>query len=77
MTNHTIPRVPKRRNPRSFDGWNSRSQFGERAGKSRQTLWRWERAGILPRPDGHDPFGRSLWRDSTIDAFLTGEQSAA
>lgn len=62
---------------RLTDHWNSRTQFAERAGKHRQTLWRWERAGILPKPDGRDPFGNPLWRDSTIDNFLSGGAQAA
>lgn len=69
--------MKQRSNPRPVDGWNSRTQFAARVGKHRQTIWRWDRAGILPKPDGRDPFGNPLWRDSTIDAFVTGNKSAA
>ena len=67
----------KNRNRRIIDGWNNRTQFGERAGKTRQTIWLWGRKGLLPLPDGRDPFGNPLWRDSTIDNFLAGNSTAA
>ena len=70
-------RKSKAKNPRQVNGWNNRTQFGDRAGKSRQTIWRWERAGFLPAPDGHTPNGDPLWRDSTIDNFLAGNSVAA
>ena len=70
-------RETKTRNHRFVDGWNNRTQFGCRANRTRQTIWRWQRDGKLPVPDGHDPFGNPLWRDSTIDAFLAGGDSAA
>ncbi len=61
----------------SGGGWNNRTQFATRVRKTRQTIWRWERAGLLPACDGRDPFGNPLWRDSTIDGFLTANSIRA
>jgi len=63
--------------PARYRIWLNRSQVAECVGRSRQTIWCWDRAGILPKPDGRDPFGNPLWRDSTIDAFLSGARGAA
>ena len=60
-----------RKTNKELDRWNNRTQFADRINRHRQTVWRWERDGKLPPPDGHDPFGNSLWRDSTIDGLLT------
>ena len=62
---------------KAVNRWNNRTQFAERAGRHRQTVWRWEREGLLPDPDGYDPYGNKLWRDSTIDKFLAGGAKAA
>ena len=76
MTTHkTYKRAKSSR--KYVDGWNNRVQFAERAGRHRQTIWRWEREGLLPDPDGHDPYGNKLWRSSTIDSFLAGNSEAA
>ncbi len=70
-------RRQKRTNHRSYDGYNNRTQFGERLNKSRQTIWRWERDALLPPPDGHDPYGNPLWLDSTIKHFVASKPTAA
>lgn len=77
MHNRKRKGVARKHDRDSVDRWNSRTQFADRARKTRQTLWRWQQAGLLPDPDGHDPFGNPLWRDSTIDSFLAGEPEAA
>jgi len=41
--------------------------------KSRTSIWRWERAGILPRPI--KVAGRTLgWRESTITEWLDNQE---
>jgi predicted DNA-binding transcriptional regulator AlpA len=57
--------------------WLNRSQVAERIGRSRQTVWRWRRDGLLPDPDGTDPFGHQLWLASTVDSFLAANKEAA
>lgn len=63
---------PKHYHADNAGGWNNRTQYGKRVRKSRTTIWRWDRAGLLPPPDGYDPFGNPMWRDATIDNGLAG-----
>ena len=57
--------------------WLNRTQLAERVGRSRQTIWRWQQQGMLPKPNGYDPHGNSLWLVETIDEFLKGGAKAA
>jgi predicted DNA-binding transcriptional regulator AlpA len=52
-----------------MDGYLEAQQVAERAGVSRETIWRYRRRGDIPEPDEYA--GRTpLWREETITEWL-------
>jgi len=54
----------------------NRTQVAAYVNRTRQTIWRWEAKGLMPPPDGHDPYGNAVWRIETIDGFLAPAKAA-
>lgn len=51
--------------------WAADTQLAELYGVSRATIWRWVKAGILPKPVKLSP-GTTRWKLSEVEQHLEG-----
>lgn len=65
-----MKRTTRKEKPQQFQQWMTMGELAEYLGKSRSTIKRWVRAGVVPEPDARTPNGWGLWSPTQVAEIL-------